>query len=184
LSPDSVTAPDNILVEWKLKVLERYGNKCANCERTRQIACCMIIPAEAGGRIKPENGVVLCRECRIAAEGARTLPLRIDNKTPINFLMSKTLYTKIDNFVHISSSFGSISALVRRMISSYIIDNEMYSDLELYQDASDEESVKINGWTNGLQYEVFRNLCQERNMTYTDTLKALLMIAMETNVIP
>jgi hypothetical protein len=168
---------ESVLSEWKRLVLARDGNRCANCERERQVAACFIIPPEVGGRMRPQNGVTLCRECRIAAEGARVLPQRIDNKTPINFLISRELHEIVDKFAHNGSKFGSISALVRRMISSFITEPELYEDLHLWQDHGSE--VKVNGWVDGSQYEVFKHMCQDRNMSYTDALKSLLLVAVD-----
>jgi hypothetical protein len=141
------------------------------------VAACFVIPSEAGGRIRIENGVSLCRECRIAAEGARVLPLRIDNKTPINFLISNKLHDTIEKFAHNGSKFGSISALVRHMISSFITEPEMYEDIGMWQDFG--SGVKINGWVDGSIYLTFKAMCQDRGMSYTDTLKSLLLVAVD-----
>lgn len=165
------------LQEWKDAVLEKDGSRCVNCEKTRQVAACFVVPPEAGGILRPTNGVTLCRECRIAADGARTLPQRIDNKTPINFLISKELHDIVDHFARKGSKFGSVSALVRKMISSFITSPELYEDMGLWQD--DGSDLKVNGWVDGNQYEVFKRMCQDRGFTYTNALKSLLLVAVE-----
>ena len=163
--------------DWKESVLKRDNGRCVNCERKSHISACFVIPPEAGGRIRTENGVTLCRECRVAADGARVLPVRIDNKTPINFLMSRRLHDAVDRYAKNGSKFGSISALVRRQITSFIVDPELYEDIRQWQD--DGSDVKVNGWVDGDQYEVFKRMCQERGLTYTDALKALLLVAID-----
>jgi len=173
----SVISDVPTLEEWKKRVLERDDGKCANCTSSSKVAACFIIPPEVGGKLRLSNGATLCRECRIAAEGSRVLPTRIDNKTPINFLISNNLHEVVNRFAHNGSNFGSISALVRSMISSFIVNPEQYEDLALWQDPGSD--VKVNGWVDGSQYEVFKNMCQDRDMSYTDALKSLLLVAVD-----
>ena len=163
------------LAEWKKAVLDRDGNTCVNCERASHVAASFIIPPEAGGRIRPQNGVSLCRECRISAEGNRVLPQRIDNKTPINFLVSKYLHESVERFVHEQSNFGNLSALIRHMISVFITSPEQFDDLDLWQD--DGSDIKVNGWVDGIQYEFFKKLCYERGISFTNAFKSLLLVA-------
>lgn len=164
------------LQEWKAKVLERDGG-CVNCGRTSRIAACFVIPPDAGGTLRVQNGVTLCRDCRIAAEGSRFFPQRIDNKTPINFLVSKNLHRCVHAYVRNGSRFGSVSALLRAMISSFITQPELYEDLPMWQDRGSD--VKVNGWVDGVQYEVFRQMCKDRGISYTDAFKSLLLVAVE-----
>lgn len=163
--------------EWKQRVLERDGGACINCELTKRVAVCFVIPPDAGGKLRVSNGVTICRGCRIAADGARALPQRISNKTPINFLMSTKLHQWVHSYAHNGSQFGSVSALLRAMITSFITQPELYEDLSNWQDAGSD--VKVNGWVNGAQYEIFKNMCHERSMSYTDALKGLLLVAVE-----
>ncbi len=163
--------------EWKDRVLERDSSKCVNCERDKRIAVCFIVPPEAGGHLRVSNGVVVCRECRIASESARVLPARIENKAPINFFVSQKLHAYVRGYVHNGSKFGSISALVRRMIYSFITEPDLYEDLAQWQDRGSE--VRINGWVDGSQYGAFKEICSGMGMTYTDALKGLLLVAVE-----
>jgi len=168
--------------EWKSRVLERDGHACVNCERTQKVAACFIVPIEAGGKLRVSNGATVCRECRIAAESARVLPLRIDNKTPINFLISQDLHKTVRGYVHNGSRFGSVSALLRAMIGSFITQPELYEDLQQWQDEGSD--VKVNGWVDGMHYEVFKSMCQDRGVSYTDALKSLLLVAVEGKKAP
>jgi len=63
------------------------------------------------------------------------------------------------------------------MITSFITQPELYEDLQSWQDAGSD--VKVNGWVDGAQYEVFKGMCQERNLSYTDALKGLLLVAVD-----
>lgn len=165
------------MVEWKERVLARDSGKCANCEQSKRVAVCFIVPPEAGGHLRVSNGVVVCRDCRISSESARVLPARIENKAPINFFVSRNLHGHVDTFVHNGSKFGSVSALVRRMIYSFITEPDLYEDLKQWQDRGSE--VRINGWVDGSQYEAFKVICSDRGMSYTDALKGLLLVAVE-----
>ena len=164
------------LREWKDKVLQR-DEVCVNCESAEKLAACFIVPPEVGGHLKTGNGVTVCRECRLKAESARVLPQRIDNKTPVNFLMSKSLHQVVHKYAHNGSRFGTVSALMRAMISSFITQPELYEDLQNWQDGGSD--IKVNGWVDGSQYEVFKSMCRDRGMSYTDALKALLMVAID-----
>jgi len=105
------------------------------------------------------------------------LPQRIDNKTPINFLISDNLHKVVNKYVHNGSKFGSVSALMRSMISSFIAQPELYEDLQSWQDEGSD--VKVNGWVDGLQYQLFKNMCRAKGISYTDALKALLLVAVD-----
>ena len=170
-----------LLLKWKREVLARDNNTCVNCDRARHTAACFIVPPEVGGRIRPSNGVTVCRDCRILAEGSRVLPQRIDNKTAINFLISPMLHKSVEEYAG-KSNFGNISSLVRHMISAFITSPELFDDISLYQD--DGSSIKINGWVDGNSYDVFKRMCGERNISFTDCFKALLMMAVDSGVSP
>lgn len=163
--------------EWKEAVLARDQNRCVSCLGGGKVVVCYIVPPEAGGKPRVSNGATVCRDCRIAAEGTRVLPQKIDNKTPINFLISSKLHETVDKFVHNGSNFGSISALVRRMISSFITDPGLYEDIKQWQDEGSD--VKVNGWVDGNQYGLFKMMCKERGLSYTDALKSLLLVAID-----
>jgi len=105
------------------------------------------------------------------------LPARIENKSPINFFVSRNLHTHVSEYVHNGSKFGSVSALVRKMIHSFITEQDLYEDLAQWQDKGSD--VRINGWVDGSQYESFKAICSERGMSYTDALKGLLLVAVE-----
>lgn len=175
--PQITELNSDALAEWKRQVLERDNSTCVNCERTTKVAPAFVIPPEAGGRLRPSNGVTVCRECRINAECARVLPQRIDNKTPINFFISKALHANLEKFVRDNSHFGSISALIRHMISAFITAPELFDDLSMWQDRGSD--VKVNGWVDGSCYETFKKMCQERGLSFTDAFKSLLLVAMD-----
>jgi 5-methylcytosine-specific restriction endonuclease McrA len=165
------------LQAWKAEVLDRDSRQCVNCGGEDKVAACFVVPVEVGGNLRVSNGVTVCRECRIAAESSRVLPQRIDNKTPINFLISSSLHKVINQYVHNGSKFGSVSALMRSMISSYITQPELYEDLQSWQD--DGSDVKVNGWVDGLQYQTFKGMCKSKGISYTDALKGLLLVAID-----
>ena len=165
------------IAAWKTKVLARDNRTCVNCLSTTNVAAWFVVPLEAGGHLNIGNGVTVCRDCRIAADSKRALSQRIDNKTPINFLISDSLHRIVNQYVHNGSRFGSVSALVRSMISSYIAQPELYEDIQSWQDLG--SSVKINGWIDGAEYETFKGMCRSKGISYTDALKGLLLVAID-----
>lgn len=168
------------LEEWKDRVLTRDGGKCVNCDISGKVTACFIIPPEVGGKLRMSNGATICRECRIAAEGARVLPSRIDNKTPINFFVSAKLHETVVDYAKNGTNFGSVSAVVRQMVSSFVSNPELFEDLSLWQDTDSEAtSVKVNGWIDGDLYDRFKTLCHDRGLTYTSALKGLLLVAVD-----
>ena len=162
--------------DWKMAVLAR-DETCRNCDSPNKLAACFVVPPEVGGHLKVSNGVTVCRECRLRADSALVFPKRIDNKTPVNFLMSQVLHQTVHGYVHNGSKFGTVSALMRAMIASFITQPELYEDLSNWQDAG--SAVKVNGWVDGSQYEVFKSMCRDRGLSYTDALKALLLVAID-----
>jgi hypothetical protein len=165
------------LEEWKQKVIERDKGECVNCTNVGKVTACFIIPPEVGGKLRTQNGVTVCRDCRIAAEGARVLPTRIDNKTPINFLISAKLHKVVMDYASNGSNYGSVSSVVRGMMNSFIASPELFEDMALWQDIGSD--VKVNGWVDGNQYELFKNMCNDRGISYTDALKSLLLMAVD-----
>jgi hypothetical protein len=63
------------------------------------------------------------------------------------------------------------------MISSYITQPELYEDLQSWQDTGSD--VKVNGWVDGLQYQIFKGMCKNKGISYTDALKGLLLVAID-----
>jgi len=92
-------------------------------------------------------------------------------------LISDKLHRTVNKYVHNGSKFGSVSALMRSMISSYIAQPELFEDLQSWQDAGSD--VKVNGWVDGLQYQVFKGMCRTKGISYTDALKGLLLVAID-----
>jgi hypothetical protein len=165
------------LKEWKVNVLTRDQERCVNCGLSDRVAAVFIVPREAGGKLLTSNGATICRNCRIASEGIRMNPVKIEQKTPINFFISEKLHSSLNEFVKANTpNVGSVSGLIRRMMNSFITDYDLYPDIAQWQD-QDGADVKINCWVNGASYTVFKMLCQELNLSYTDALKGLLLMA-------
>lgn len=161
------------LIAWKKAVLARDANSCVNCLRKTNIAVSYVIPPEAGGELRVSNGVSICRQCRVAAESVKTPASKIDNKTPLNFLISRKLYNQVKDYCDDKSI--SISALIRQMISLFIKYPEQFEDLELFQDPGSE--IKVNAWCDGDEFSTMKKMCQDKNVTLTNTLKSLLLMA-------
>ena len=167
--------------EWKKSVLERDNHTCVNCEQIDHVAAAFIIPPEAGGRIKLSNGATLCRDCRIAAENAQALPVKIDNKTPVNFLISRKLQESAEAHAK-ASNFGNLSSMIRHMVKLYIDSPESFTDLYLFQDdggGGGTSDTKINIWCSTDVYERFKRTCQQNNISFTNAFKGLMLMAID-----
>jgi hypothetical protein len=57
-------------------------------------------------------------------------------------------------------------------MSKYILDEERFDDLELYQD--EKADVKINVWVEEDRYGTFKRLAEKRGMTVTSVLRSLI----------
>ena len=154
---------------WRSEVLAKHGGTCANCGGGDKVEPRMILPEEAGGSLDPSNGVALCRPCDIALEA--TLARRqAPNRRPVNFWVSSDLYERLKTI----NGFGSISQLVRHMMSYYIVMPSRFEDLAMYQD--DGKEVKINVWANSKDYQTFKEMVRREGVTVTDALKSLLVL--------
>src|SRR5580704_15930937 len=114
------------LTEWKKAVLERDQYRCVNCEKKSHVAAAFVVPPEVGGRIRPSNGISICRDCRLNSERARVLPQKIDDKTPINFLVSRKLHEALERVVHAPGGIGSLSGLIRQMMNLFLASPEQF----------------------------------------------------------
>jgi hypothetical protein len=168
------------LIEWRRAVLERDNHQCVNCTRKLNVAASFIIPPEVGGKLVVSNGATICRNCSVAADSARTLPHKINDKTAVNFYISRQLYDRVNEFAK-STKFGNISALIRHMVDRFLIEPERFSGLENWQDNG--TGVKINSWIDGGQYNRFKAQCTLMNQTFTNVFKGLLYVALESTEI-
>lgn len=166
------------LIIWRKEVLERDHHKCVNCTRTYNVAPVFIIPPEVGGNIITSNGVTLCRKCLLAADSARNLPQKINDRTAINFYISRGLFNQLNKFVK-DTSFNNISELVRHMVNKFIDDPSLFRDLDSWQDEGAD--VKINSLIDGSRYQLFKSQCILMNKTFTEVFKGLLRVAVDSN---
>jgi hypothetical protein len=167
--------------KWEKEVLHQHQNHCANCGGTDRLKVHMVVPLEAGGKLELPNGTVLCRTCEMAKDAVER-EARGSERRPVNFWVSRKLYTRIDEALRTRNGFVSVGSLVRYLMMKYVTDPERFDDIERYQDFGAAE-VKLNVWVDADTYETFRELLSQQRMTVTDALKALIQLYDEETVI-
>lgn len=171
----SQATPEHSKRVWEAKVRQRYRDRCANCGGSERLKVRLVIPRSAGGRIKASNGVLLCRACEMAGE-AVSGSSRKDKSRPVNFYVSRDLNGRIARGLATHNGFHSKSALIRYLMGKYEADEDLFDDLELFQDSESSESVKINVWVDNRLYRRFKDRVNARGLTVTDALKGLLLV--------
>lgn len=166
---------------WEKEVLHQHQGHCANCGGTDRLKVHMVVPTEAGGKLVVENGTVLCRTCEMAKDAVGR-EARGAERRPVNFWVSRKLYTRIDESLRTRNGFVSIGSLVRYLMTKYVTDPDRFDDIERYQDFGAAE-VKLNVWVDADTYETFREVLGKQRMTVTDALKALIQVYDEETVI-
>jgi hypothetical protein len=166
---------------WAGMVLDAHQWRCANCGGTDRIRVHMVVPESAGGKLVPSNGTVLCRTCEFARDAVvrHSEPLQ---QRPINFWVSRPLHSRIHEHIRPRNGTNSLGSLVRYLIQKFIADPDRFDDLERYQDTG-KKDVKINVWVNADDYVKFKLLLDQRRMTVTDAVKALLQVYDEETII-
>lgn len=159
--------------QWEQTVRERAKDRCDNCGGEDRTSAHMVVPAEAGGRRVPSNGILLCRPCEMAA-GAVDKKTKSGERRILNFWVSRKLYDSLQTGMETRKGFSSVSALIRFLMSMYVSNEQRFDDLERYQDTGAD--VKINVWVDFSQYSSFKTLVDKNGLTVTDALKSLIML--------
>jgi hypothetical protein len=159
--------------DWEKVVLETHRNKCANCGSDSHVRAKMIVPLETGGTLSLSNGTVLCRACDMATD-TRHKEKKGENRRPIDFWISRKLHSNVTHTIETRNGFNGMGQLVRFVMSKYVVQTDRFEDLEMFQDEGTD--VKINVWVPEDTYGTFKALVNERGMTVTDAVKALLLM--------
>ena len=159
---------------WQSIVWDRAEHRCENCGNQDRLKILMIVPEIAGGHSTPSNAMVICRTCELAEELARrsTAPASGDMTRPINFWVSRQLYTRLHNGLSDKYGFKSVASLVRYLMSKFVADPDRFDDVGQYQEAGAD--VKVNVWVPRDVYARFKLLTEQNGITVTDALKGLI----------
>lgn len=159
---------------WVTRAWERARNQCTNCGGTDRLRLSLVVPEEAGGKETASNATILCRSCDVARSmlSRPGAPASGKDARPINFWVSRRLYTTLQNGLSTRYGFKSVASLVRFLMSKYVADAQRFDDVLHYQDQGSE--VKINVWVPRDSYAVFKELATRNGGTVTDTLKGLI----------
>jgi hypothetical protein len=93
----------------------------------------------------------------------------------VNFWISRAMHKRIDEAVKTRDGFVSLGHLIRYMMAKFVTDPDRFDDLANYQEAGKPE-VKVNIWADSAVYGTFKTLVQQRKMTVTEAIKALIMV--------
>lgn len=181
LNGEIETLPQGTLEDkrsWEQRVREAAKDRCSNCGGNDRTRVGMIVPSGAGGQTVTSNGVLLCRPCELASESLGTGKRREQSRRLLNFWVSRSFYDRIQHSIEGQNGFHSVSALVRYLMSKYIVDEARFDDLERHQDSGAD--VKINVWVDVDAYTTFRQLVDARGLTVTDAVKSLILVYQET----
>jgi hypothetical protein len=166
---------------WRLSVLDRYHNCCANCGGSDHLIVDMLVPLAAGGQLVESNGVTICRACQLAAKAAdKAAEVGKSKRRPVNVWISRALYERLTGSLEMASGFRSMGSLVRYMMERVVAHPDLFEDLANYQDVGMD--VKINVWVEPAMYDAFKAVLVTRRLTVTDALKGLFAMYLETVV--
>jgi len=135
----------------------------------------MHVPEAAGGQHVLSNGYLICRTCEVAktavakAEEHGTTP-----KRPICVWISRKLYDNRQQTLQTRIGFSSMAGLSRCMMKLLVEDPDRFSDLANYQDRGSD--LKINLWVDASDYDRFKTVLSDKNLTVTDGIKALMLL--------
>lgn len=167
---------------WVTQTFVHYQNQCSNCGGGDRLKAKLVVPIEAGGQEAVSNAFLICRPCEMASEIVKrsSSPASGSDTRPINFWVSRSLYTNVQNGLSHKYGFRSVSALVRFLMSKYVLDSERFDDVAQFQD--DGSDVKVNVWVPKDTYETFKTLVDKNGLTVTSALKGLIrMYEIETD---
>lgn len=170
LKVDEVLGLGDKKVLWERAVWANSKDRCANCGGSDRLQIHMAVPLEAGGQYVVSNGFLLCRVCELAALAAANTQKAFSR--PLNFWVSRELYTNLTSGIKRHKGFNSMGALVRHLMRMYVQNEGRFEDLTSYQDVGTD--VKINVWVDPTEYESFKTLVQSMGSTVTDTIKSLI----------
>jgi len=159
---------------WEFEVLEKNNNRCCNCGGVYKVAVRMVVPVEIGGFLTDSNGILLCRACELAIDAHSYSQTRSEQRKPINFWVSSSLYNCIQTSLQSKNSFDSMGSMVRYLISKYSEDPDRFDDLNQYQNKGAD--LKVNVWVDADKYLIFKHIVEKNGATVTDVLTGLISL--------
>lgn len=161
--------------DWRRDILSKYGGRCANCGSQDRVRPKLIVPIQAGGQYKLSNGVLLCRVCDMtSAARSKGSGDSEENRRAVTISVSRGFHEGFRDALETRNGFGSMSAVARFMVSTFIQDPSRFDDLENYQDEG--QDTRLNLWIGLASYTTFRSIIAKRGLTVTEALKALILM--------
>lgn len=159
---------------WVTQVFEHCRHRCSNCGGEDRLRAKLVVPVEAGGKKALSNAFLICRPCEMASEivNRSSSPASGSTTRPINFWVSRSLHSHVQNGLSRQYGFKSMSSLVRFLMSKYVQDSQLFDDVAQFQDAGSD--VKVNVWVPRDTYATFKSLVDKNGLTVTSALKGLL----------
>ena len=154
-------------------VREKHAGACVNCFSKDKVSVRMVVPESAGGVLSLSNGVTLCLRCDMARESIPSTSIRTDSFV-VSIWMSNNLRNTVEPLLNTKKTFRSWSALSRYLISKYVLEEDVFWDLDGFRDLSSETKVTIR--VEKSNYDIFAAKLKKRGITVTDGLKGLYMM--------
>ena len=160
---------------WTRGVWEHYGGLCSNCGSNHYVAVRMMVPEAAGGQFVLTNGTTICRTCEVAQAAVRKAgETGATPRRPICVWISRRLYDSLQTSLKTRNGFNSMAGLTRAMMKLVVEHPERFADLDNYQDRGSD--LKINLWVDADDYDRFKGVLTDRNLSVTDGVKGLLLM--------
>lgn len=169
------------ILAWEQAVREGSKDQCGNCGSDDRVRVRMVVPLDAGGRLVPGNGVLLCRACDLSLDLTSHYAEPVVRKRPVNFWVSKQLFHRLHSGSE-KTSLRSAAGLLRFLMNKYVLDPSRFDDLHQFQDSGSD--VKVNVWVEEEIYSRFKELVDRNGLTVTSALKGLIgMFEAEASVL-
>jgi len=120
-------------IAWRDKVFEKNNSRCNGCGSEDHVVALPIVPFEVGGSKSVDNGVLVCRVCRLVSAahygGREQIPRR-----SLSIYLPRELHSRMLEVIdHAEFGFSSVSNLIRGMIEEALKDLSKLSDFRVQE---------------------------------------------------
>jgi Arc/MetJ-type ribon-helix-helix transcriptional regulator len=166
------------LAAWRREVTAARGTICQNCGASGGTAG-FIIPPSCRGVVSVSNAIILCGRCWRLYDVSRAGASQKDaaGRSMMSVYLSEALHRRVLASVGAEKPFQSLSSLIRYVVSRYVMDEERFEDLPLYQDEGND--ILIRTRFDPERFHTFKQLCDRRGMSMSDAVRSMLVMVTE-----
>ncbi len=126
---------------WESEVVKAASLRCQVCLSSNDNICAHpLISFDMGGEYTLANGSALCRSCLFLTNDKG---LQNDKKESIDITISYRLRNKIEQIRELCN-FSSASAFTRFLLNKYIEHQDLFTDIDQYQDTKQESRLHLS----------------------------------------